>query len=274
MLVLTMRPNINLCVPLPPGHESLTRVARSYLLALGTTQISSYFTKHWTKFLTHILVQGITPWQVHLPQNPQYGEPKCLHFFGPRVRGNSFAARRYYLGLSIGVALCCVPSGMYCVLFWRVLCRALMCTWYVISYSYQRDFLIFVVLFFLGEPQWHLCGLSELPLEQRRILLLCFVSSVLFLWAFLCTLHMYEEHVCRLVVEHLHKSTASTARHGAFSPAQSSKASTCWSESECACKKTELARFSISSIIQLAVFWKRTKKRNLPGLQENITTFS
>ena len=34
-------------------HWSLTRVTKSYLLALGTTQISSYFTKHWTKFLTH-----------------------------------------------------------------------------------------------------------------------------------------------------------------------------------------------------------------------------
>ena len=32
---------------------SLTRVTKSYLLALGTTQISSYFTKHWAKFLTH-----------------------------------------------------------------------------------------------------------------------------------------------------------------------------------------------------------------------------
>ena len=32
---------------------SLTRVTKSYLLALGTTQISSDFTKHWTKFLTH-----------------------------------------------------------------------------------------------------------------------------------------------------------------------------------------------------------------------------
>ena len=32
---------------------SLTRVTKSYLSALGTTQISSYFTKHWTKFLTH-----------------------------------------------------------------------------------------------------------------------------------------------------------------------------------------------------------------------------
>ena len=32
---------------------SLTRVTDSFLLALGTTQISSYFTKHWTKFLTH-----------------------------------------------------------------------------------------------------------------------------------------------------------------------------------------------------------------------------
>ena len=32
---------------------SLTRVTKSYLLALGTTPISSYFTKHWTKFLTH-----------------------------------------------------------------------------------------------------------------------------------------------------------------------------------------------------------------------------
>ena len=36
-------------VPLP----SLTRVTKSYLLALGTTQISSFFTKHWTKFLNH-----------------------------------------------------------------------------------------------------------------------------------------------------------------------------------------------------------------------------
>ena len=36
--------------------RSLTRVTKSYLfifLALGTTQISSYFTKHWTKILTH-----------------------------------------------------------------------------------------------------------------------------------------------------------------------------------------------------------------------------
>ena len=33
--------------------KSLTRVTKSYLLALGTTQISSYFTKHGTKFLTH-----------------------------------------------------------------------------------------------------------------------------------------------------------------------------------------------------------------------------
>ena len=32
---------------------SLTRVTKRYLLALGTTQISSHFTKHWTKFLTH-----------------------------------------------------------------------------------------------------------------------------------------------------------------------------------------------------------------------------
>ena len=32
---------------------SLTRVTKSYLLALGTSQISSYFTKHGTKFLTH-----------------------------------------------------------------------------------------------------------------------------------------------------------------------------------------------------------------------------
>ena len=30
---------------------NLTRVTRSYLLALGATQISSFFTKHWTKFL-------------------------------------------------------------------------------------------------------------------------------------------------------------------------------------------------------------------------------
>ena len=33
--------------------KPLTRVTKSYLLALGTTQISSSFTKHWTKFLTH-----------------------------------------------------------------------------------------------------------------------------------------------------------------------------------------------------------------------------
>ena len=32
---------------------SLPRVTNSFLLALGTTQISSYFTKHWTQFLTH-----------------------------------------------------------------------------------------------------------------------------------------------------------------------------------------------------------------------------
>ena len=32
---------------------ALTRVTKSYLLALGTTHISSFFTKHWTKFLTH-----------------------------------------------------------------------------------------------------------------------------------------------------------------------------------------------------------------------------
>ena len=32
---------------------SLTRVTKSYLLALGTTQITSFFTKHLTKFLTH-----------------------------------------------------------------------------------------------------------------------------------------------------------------------------------------------------------------------------
>ena len=30
--------------------SSLTRVTKSYLLALGTTQISSYFTKHWCPF--------------------------------------------------------------------------------------------------------------------------------------------------------------------------------------------------------------------------------
>ena len=34
-------------------NTSLTRVTKSYLPALGTTQISSSFTKHWTKFLTH-----------------------------------------------------------------------------------------------------------------------------------------------------------------------------------------------------------------------------
>ena len=33
--------------------RSLTRVTKSYLLALETTQISYSFTKHWTKFLTH-----------------------------------------------------------------------------------------------------------------------------------------------------------------------------------------------------------------------------
>ena len=33
-------------------HQSLTRVTKSYLLALGTTQISSFFTKHRTKLLT------------------------------------------------------------------------------------------------------------------------------------------------------------------------------------------------------------------------------
>ena len=32
---------------------SITRVTKSYLLALRTTQISSYFTKHSSKFLTH-----------------------------------------------------------------------------------------------------------------------------------------------------------------------------------------------------------------------------
>ena len=32
---------------------SLTRVTKSYDLALGTNQISSFFTKHWTKFLSH-----------------------------------------------------------------------------------------------------------------------------------------------------------------------------------------------------------------------------
>ena len=32
------------------GIGSSTRVSESYLLALGTTQISSYFTKHSTKF--------------------------------------------------------------------------------------------------------------------------------------------------------------------------------------------------------------------------------
>ena len=30
-----------------------TRVTKSYLSALGTTQISSYIPKHWTKFPTH-----------------------------------------------------------------------------------------------------------------------------------------------------------------------------------------------------------------------------
>ena len=34
-------------------QTSLTRVTKSYLSALGTTQISSYITKHWTKFLIH-----------------------------------------------------------------------------------------------------------------------------------------------------------------------------------------------------------------------------
>ena len=34
-------------------RQSLTRITKSYLLALGTTQIISFFTKHWTKFLTH-----------------------------------------------------------------------------------------------------------------------------------------------------------------------------------------------------------------------------
>ena len=34
-------------------RSSLTRVTQSCLLAPGTTKISSYFTKHWTKFLTH-----------------------------------------------------------------------------------------------------------------------------------------------------------------------------------------------------------------------------
>ena len=33
-------------------RKSLTRVTKSYLLALGTTQISSFFTKHRTKLLT------------------------------------------------------------------------------------------------------------------------------------------------------------------------------------------------------------------------------
>ena len=42
------------CAITPHYHTpSLTRVTKSYLSALGTTQISSYITKHWTKFLTH-----------------------------------------------------------------------------------------------------------------------------------------------------------------------------------------------------------------------------
>ena len=47
-----VRQNFNLVCSLYVMRLS-TRVTKSYLLALGTTQISSYFTKHWTKFLTH-----------------------------------------------------------------------------------------------------------------------------------------------------------------------------------------------------------------------------
>ena len=36
-----------------PGSPSLTRVTKSYLSVLGTTQISSYITKQWTTFQTH-----------------------------------------------------------------------------------------------------------------------------------------------------------------------------------------------------------------------------
>ena len=43
----------------------ITRVTKTYqgtFLALGTTQICSYFTNHWTKFLTHLT--GNNPWHV------------------------------------------------------------------------------------------------------------------------------------------------------------------------------------------------------------------
>ena len=40
---------------------------QSYLLALGTTQISSFFTKHWTKFLTHQTGNYPVTWVVSKP---------------------------------------------------------------------------------------------------------------------------------------------------------------------------------------------------------------
>ena len=45
---------------------NITRVTKSYLLALGTTQTSSFFTKHWTSF--QLIRQGITPWHVQQQQ--------------------------------------------------------------------------------------------------------------------------------------------------------------------------------------------------------------
>ena len=161
------------------------------------------------------------------------------------------------------------PILGYGIFSWSCLSRLIFCPSFTLDTAVHRlhiDFLIFV--FLPRRAPLALSGLSELPLEQRLLVLLAnewfplFSLSLLeepfsifffFLWAFF---------ICTSMLSSIYR--IHSTQQGAFSPAQRMKPSTCRSERDNASKQTELAKASMSSsIYQLAAFSKRTKNSKL-----------
>ena len=91
---------------------SWTRVTKSYLLALGTTQISSYFTKHWTKFLTHQTGNYPVTCFVHLMLSfllPMYIRRMCVLFTWNRSFYPSTSSTPSVRAVSV-LCPCCVRA--------------------------------------------------------------------------------------------------------------------------------------------------------------------
>ena len=113
--------------------------------------------------------------------------------------------------------------------------------------------------FFFSGLQWHLSGLSDLPLEQRLLVSLAserfpfFLEeepSFLFFFAVVGFLYMYDH-----VVEHLPQ-----AQHSAVRPAQCSEPSTCRSEHYNASRQSRREPVCRRAFFQPAAFSNRTKK--------------